>query len=249
MNGSVPYRDFYYPLNVFMHILTHEEGDVAYLHYGLFEHAGESIAAAQERSTELLLSHLPPPPARLLDVGVGLGTTLARLAGMGYDAEGITPDQRQIDTLRARQGDALRVSCSTFESFQSDRPFDAIVFQESSQYIDAEALFVRAGHLAPRVIVLDEFALQPVDTLHPLPDFLQAAARHGFLKQEDIDVSPQAAPTIDYFMSRLERYRPALVADLGLTDRQIDELISSGEHYRELYRSGAYVYRLMTFAR
>ena len=23
---SLPYRDFYYPLNVFMHVLTHEEG-------------------------------------------------------------------------------------------------------------------------------------------------------------------------------------------------------------------------------
>jgi hypothetical protein len=246
---SLPYRNFYYPLNVFMHILSHEERDVAYLHYGLFEHGGESIASAQERSTSLLLSHLPPPPARLLDVGIGLGTTLARLSGMGYDAEGITPDERQIAALRARHGDALRVHCSAFESFQSDRPFDAIVFQESSQYIAAEALFDRAGHLAPRVIVLDEFALQPEDTLHALPDFLEAAGRHGFLKQEDIDVSQQAAPTIDYFMSRLERYRPALIADLGLTDRQVEELMSSGAHYRELYRSGAYVYRLMTFAR
>ena len=34
---SLPYRDFYYPLNVFMHILTHEEGGVDYLHYALFE--------------------------------------------------------------------------------------------------------------------------------------------------------------------------------------------------------------------
>ena len=66
---SLAYRDFYYPLNVFMHILTHEEGDVPYLHYGLFEHPGQSLAQAQERSTELLLSRLPAPPARLLEAG------------------------------------------------------------------------------------------------------------------------------------------------------------------------------------
>src|SRR5882762_1270818 len=59
---SLPYRDFFYPLNVFMHILTHEEGGVDYLHYALFESGTERIGAAQERSTELLLSRLPPPP-------------------------------------------------------------------------------------------------------------------------------------------------------------------------------------------
>ena len=36
----IAYRDFYYPLNVFMHILTHEEGAVRYLHYGLFDAGG-----------------------------------------------------------------------------------------------------------------------------------------------------------------------------------------------------------------
>ena len=66
---DLPYRDFLYPLNVFMHILTNEEGGVANLHYGLFERPDESISFAQERSTELLLRHLPPPPARLADPG------------------------------------------------------------------------------------------------------------------------------------------------------------------------------------
>src|SRR5207302_9727632 len=77
MAGQIPYRDFYYPLNVLLHLLTLEEGRVDYLHYGLFEDTGEPIRAAQERSTELLLSRLPALPGRLLDVGVGLGTTLS----------------------------------------------------------------------------------------------------------------------------------------------------------------------------
>ena len=53
--SEAPYRDFYYPLNVFMHILTNEEGSVSYLHYGLFEREGEPIGEAQERSTSMLL--------------------------------------------------------------------------------------------------------------------------------------------------------------------------------------------------
>ena len=58
----LPYRDFYYPLNVFMHILTAEEGGVEYLHYGLFEREDEPIGDAQERSTRMLLDRLPPRP-------------------------------------------------------------------------------------------------------------------------------------------------------------------------------------------
>src|SRR3712207_460187 len=116
-----------------MHILTLEEGGVSALHYGLFEHADEPISVAQERSTELLLSRLPSPPAALLEVGTGLGKTLARLARMGYDAEGITPDEKQI----AMSPIGLRLHHTAFESFETSRTYDAILFQESSQYIDS----------------------------------------------------------------------------------------------------------------
>jgi cyclopropane fatty-acyl-phospholipid synthase-like methyltransferase len=60
-------------------VLTLEEGDVRHLHYGLFERADEAIGTAQERASTRILSQLPPPPARVLDAGSGLGTTLARL--------------------------------------------------------------------------------------------------------------------------------------------------------------------------
>lgn len=246
------YRDFYYPLNVFMHILTLEEGDVRYLHYGLFQNPDDSIDEAQERSTEVLLAQLSPPPARILDVGVGLGTTLARLVRHGYDAEGITPDAEQIAMLTARHGDALRVHAARFEDFHTERLFDALVFQESSQYIDSQALFKRARDLAPRVVVLDEFALRDVPfagSLHRLDEFLEAARQNDFLPARQEDVSEQAAPTIEYFTRRLPRFREILIADLGLKYEQIDELIESGERYRDLYRTGAYGYRLLCFDR
>src|SRR5262245_62427434 len=81
----IPYREFCYPLNVFMHILSREEKRVRRLHYGLFEDGDDRIADAQERSTSLLVEHLPPPPARILEVGAGLGTTLAFLLAVGHD--------------------------------------------------------------------------------------------------------------------------------------------------------------------
>src|SRR5687768_7648148 len=130
-----------------MHILTHEEGDVPYLHYGLFESEQDSLPAAQERSTELLLSRLPAPPARILEAGIGLGTTLHRWTTMGIDAVGITPDEKQIAVVRERYGDAVDARCVAFENFPLPDRFDVVFFQESAQYIDAQALFARAREL------------------------------------------------------------------------------------------------------
>ena len=246
-SGPVAYRDFTYPLNVFMHILTHEEGSVAYLHYGLFERPGEPLLAAQERSTELLLSRLPPPPACLLEAGIGLGTTLAKLAALGYDVTGITPDARQIDMVRARHPHA-NVQCVRFEDFPAEQ-FDAVFFQESSQYIDSSALFARAKELTAHVLVLDEFSMTEEGALHRYDDFLRAAEQHGFAKTEDLDVSEKAPPTMEYFMTRIPRYRERLVADLGLTGQQVDDLLASGRDYVDFYRRGVYAYRLLQFRR
>jgi hypothetical protein len=244
------YKDFYYPLNVFMHILTHEEGGVTYLHYGLFEHPDEAIGVAQERSTRLLLDRLPARPATILEVGVGLATTLNRLTQLGYEIEGITPDDKQVAVIRQRYGSRVRVHCAPFETFASAKRYDLLLFQESSQYIDSEALFRKASLLAPDIFVLDEFALKPLDApgLHSLEDFLAAAARYGYRLVEELDLSEKAAPTMMYFASRIPKYRDQLIADLGLTDAHIEELITSGQRYRDLYAHGVYGYRLMRFA-
>lgn len=245
---QLPYSEFQFPLNVFMHVLSLEEGSVSYLHYGLFEKPGESIAEAQERSTELLLSRLPPPPARVLDVGLGVGTTLARLTRLGYDATGITPDQQQVAIARARYGQELRIEQVRLESFPP-RPFDIVLFQESSQYIDAQSLFAAVREMTKDVLVLDEFSAEPGGTLHSLYEFLRAAAAHGFEKTEEIDLSVKAAPTVGYFLDRLPRYRSILERDLGIGPRQTDELIESGKRYRDSYSRGAYVYRLLRLKR
>jgi hypothetical protein len=246
-SGPGAYRDFTYPLNVFMHILTHEEGAVSYLHYGLFEHADEPLLAAQERSTDLMLSRLPPPPARLLEAGIGLGTTLARLMTLGYDVTGVTPDAQQIAMVRERQPNA-NVHCIAFEDIPPSA-YDAVFFQESSQYIDSQALFAKARELTSHVIVLDEFGMTDEGTLHRYDAFLRAAGDHGFTVTEDLDVSQKAPPTMEYFMARIPRYRDRLIADLGLTGQQIDDLLDSGRGYADFYRRGVYAYRLLQFRR
>jgi SAM-dependent methyltransferase len=242
------HRGFSYPLNVFAHVLTLEGVPVDALHYPLFESLSEPFAPAQDRSTALILERLPPPPARLLDVGAGLGALLARVTAMGYDAEGVGPNAAQLAVLRARYGDRLKVHCTPCETFgPTDRPFDVLVFQESSQYIDSDVLFANAARLTRCVLVLDEFAVQSVSSgsLHSLAGFLAAAASAGFRLVEDVDLSRQAAPTVDYFVTRLPRHRDALVRDLGLSDDSLNDLLQSGHRYRDFHRSGVYGHRLL----
>jgi cyclopropane fatty-acyl-phospholipid synthase-like methyltransferase len=247
------YRDFPFPLNVLLNVLTREEGRAENMHYGLFEAAGDSIGAAQERSTALLLSRLPPPPGRLLEVGIGLGTTLARLASLGYEAEGITPDSIQAEAARERFGDRILVHTTPLEAFEARGTFDIVVFQESSQYIDCETLFQRVRGLSSpgaTVVVLDEFALAEIDRPQSLPRldrFLAAAVRAGFLLQEELDLTGPAAPTVDYFLERIPRHRAAIESELAVTAAELDSLLESGAAYRNLYRTGAYGYRLLRF--
>lgn len=247
------YRGFPFPLNVLVHVLMREEGRVDFMHYGLFESEADSIGEAQERSTALLLSRLPSPPCRLLEVGIGLGTTFSRLTGLGYDAEGITPDPQQVAAAKARFGEALRVHQAPLEHFVTDRRYDAIVFQESSQYIESEALFRKVRDLASpgaRVVVLDEFALEPIDgpgSLHRLDVFLAAAQRRGFCLDEDLDVSRQAMPTVGWFLERIPRHRAEIERELGVGAVEVDALLSSGAGYLDRYRSGVYGYRLLRF--
>lgn len=246
-SDPLPWRAFTFPLNVFMHILMHEEGAVRDLHYGLFERESDTLLDAQARSTELLLSRLPPPPAKLLEAGIGLGTTLRRLLSLGYDAEGITPDEHQI-----AMATSLPVQHAAFETFDPGKTYDAVVFQESSQYIDSEALFTRAAALAPKIIVLDEFALKPIEeegALHSLQRFRDAAVKHGFRVGEELDLSAQAAPTMDYFTHRIPAHREQLIADLGITNEQVDHLIDSGVKYRQRYADGTYGYCLLVLTR
>jgi cyclopropane fatty-acyl-phospholipid synthase-like methyltransferase len=247
------HHEFPFPLNVLFHVLQGEAGEVESLHYGLFERADESMCDAQRRSAELLLQRLPPPPARLLDVGMGIGATLARLTAMGYEAEGITPDKHQVAIARSRFGEDLPARAVALEALEASGRYDAIFFQESSQYIESYLLFDRCRELvAPgaRVIVLDEFASRTVDrpgALHRLDHFLAAARAFGFRHEEEVDLSAQAAPTVAWFLERLSRRRDELTVELSVSEAQINGLIESGKAYRDLYACGDYVYRLLRF--
>ncbi|MDK2122786.1 methyltransferase domain-containing protein [Parachitinimonas caeni] len=254
MTAARPYQAFSFPLNAYAHVLWLETGEVRYLHYGLFEHLDESVTTAQERSTELLFAQLPPP-CRLLEVGIGVGTTLSRLVAAGYQVTGITPDASQIAYVHAQHGQALDLRLTRLEDFNPGERFDCVMFQESAQYIALDDLFDAVDRLLKpggTLVVLDEFRNVPPaagESLHPLTAFRQAADARGYTLHAETDVSAAARTTADWLLNRFDRYRQALLSDLALTEADIDGVNSANQRYRERYYAGDYGYALLRFSR
>jgi len=255
-SGSLLSAKFAFPLNVYAHLLTLETGGANYLHYGLFRNANDSVADAQERSTEIVWENLPPP-CKILEVGIGLGTTLGRLTATGYGATGLTPDPEQISYVRSRLGNALKMRCCRLEEFDElPGTWDALLFQESGQYIDAVDLFAKADELLTEtgeILLLDEFAVRRrspgKDNLHVLSHFLALAERSGFSVVQQIDLSKQAAPTVDWLLNATEKNSGALIEELGVTAEQLTELNTSNRKYQDRYQNGDYGYFLLKLKR
>lgn len=254
---AVSIGHFAFPLNVYARMLELDEGRVDYLHYGLFESADEPVWRAQERATRLLWRALPSP-CRVLEVGIGVGTTLRKLGQAGYRAFGITPDAAQVAEVRLRHGEAVAVAQSTLEALDDRQgPWELMLLQESAQYIEPLALFEAADRLLTPadavIVVMDEFALRrrsPADTgLHDLDAFKTLAQRMGWSTVEEHDVSAPASGTVDAICRLVQRQREALLRELPVTAAQLDGLIDAGRRYQAMYKEGVYGYRLLRLHR
>lgn len=228
------------PLNLFALAYGYEHGQVPYLHYGLHAHPGDTPTRAQQRSTELLLSRLPPPPARILEVGIGFGTTAEILEHCGYGYLGLTPDPVQIE-LAAASGRVLLQA--RLEDLAADcGPFDVVLCQESAQYLHPEVLLEQSHRLLRSdgmLIVLDEVDAR-VDQGIP-----RALRRAGFDLVERLDLTERALPALALLPDLLHRHRQRLHLDSALPLERIDGVIRVLARNLEQHRSGAKRYLLL----
>jgi SAM-dependent methyltransferase len=100
-----------------------------------------------------VLSHLPPPPARVLEVGCGPGELALALRAAGYDVLAIDP--------RAPEGAIFRQI--TLEELDDEGPFAAAVAGRVLHHVDPlEPAVRKLARLAP-LLLLDEFAWDRLD--------------------------------------------------------------------------------------
>jgi len=253
------YASLDFPLNVFAYCLCVQEGQVDYLHYGLFNE-NESIQdakIAQQRATDFLLTKLPKP-CRILEIGVGLGATASQLAKRGYTVTGISPDQKQINIAKNNVTDKVKLECTTLENFTAPaNSFDVILLQESAQYLNVLALFNKVHDLLTDdglVFITDEIALRrtetDISTDLPLLDYTIAQAqRCGFKLTEQVDLSKLAAPSVDYLLWVIDKYRTDILTDLQLKPSELDGLQDSLQKYHQKYLDGRYGYIFLQFTK
>jgi len=102
---------------------------------------------------EVVCSHIPEPPARVLEVGCGEGDLALALAKRGFDVTAIDPEAPDGPIFRQVR----------LEDLSEERGFDAVVASLSLHHIDdlGHALEFIASLLPPRgPLVLDEWAIE-----------------------------------------------------------------------------------------
>jgi SAM-dependent methyltransferase len=190
------------------------------LHYGLWDEvlapSLANLAQAQQRYNRFLLSRLPPPPARVLDVGCGTGHLLAQMQALGYAADGVIPSATLAQAVRARCTASAAVGTvheCRFEDLvlPAGAPrYDLLLFSESFQYLQLDQALPRLPALlreGGQVMVFDFFKTaaegdgQPGDGSfrggHPLADVMRRMQGSPFELIVDEDLTPAIAPNLD----------------------------------------------------
>ena len=100
----------------------------------------------------VLMNALPPPPAKLLDLGCGSGWTSVFFARRGYDVTGQDIASDMIELARENAArhrlDNLRFVVSDYEEMAFDGEFDCAVFYDSLHHSVDEKSAIRAAYRA-----------------------------------------------------------------------------------------------------
>ncbi|QQS18920.1 class I SAM-dependent methyltransferase [Candidatus Saccharibacteria bacterium] len=99
-----------------------------------------------------VFSLLPPPPARILDLGCGSGWTSAFFARAGYDVVGVDISPEAVEAASKHYLELPNVSfvVGDYDTLAYSGEFDAAVFFDSLHHAEDEVLALKAAFVALR---------------------------------------------------------------------------------------------------
>jgi len=181
-----------------------------HLHYGYW--SGDlkvdiaNLKEAQDRYSEVLLSHIPDGTESILDVGCGTGLLSRRLLDEGYRVESVSPSPFLTSYARDIIGEKGVIHESTFEDLHLEGKYDVILFSESFQYIDLKRVFGKCRDLLMEngtIVICDFFRRDDATGQsrlgggHSLGRLYEEMEKAGFSTVIDSDITSRTAPNMD----------------------------------------------------
>jgi 2-polyprenyl-3-methyl-5-hydroxy-6-metoxy-1,4-benzoquinol methylase len=154
----------------------------------------QKVIAAHIIAAGTILDAIPmPPPAKILEMGVGFGNTALQIGLSGYDVTVLDIEQKHLEIVAERfQKEGLAVRCLHMEFMEIanlNERFDAIIFYECFHHcIDhQELLLLLRGKLAKGGVII--FAGETIDEalpyawgLNPTGQGIWSIHHHGWME-------------------------------------------------------------------
>ena len=160
----------------------------------------------------MLIEAIPKNVKSILDVGCGIGDVSRALSKLEYDVTAISPDinhpkyfENHISKLTFMQ--------TKFENLDINNKFDLILMSESQNYFPTERGFRQCtSFLSPKgyLLVAGMFRKDKnseiKEVTNIIEDYIKTAEKYGLLLIENLDITQNTLPTIDFIYESIQNY-------------------------------------------
>ena len=193
------------------------------LHYGYWEKNEkpeedgtkltlDCLRDAQQKYTDILIDAIPENVKSILDVGCGIGDVSRALSKLEYNVTAISPDSNHAKYFENHLS-KLTFLQTKFEDLKVDGKFDLILMSESQNYFPTEigfrqctTLLLSKGYLLVSGMFRKNSGSEFTEVPNTIEDYAKIAEKHGLLLIENVDITQNILPTIDFIHESMERY-------------------------------------------
>lgn len=184
--------------------------DTEELHYGYWpdekKATAQNFSQAQDRHSQLIIDNIPNNVKRILDVGSGSGSLAKKLIKLGYQVDCVIPSEFLAEKVKVKLSDSSKIYINKFEDLDISHHYDLVLFSESFQYVELNdsikkiiSVLNKNGHL----LICDVFhknveGISPMRGGHRLDLFDDEISNSTLVKEKDIDITKETAPTWDF---------------------------------------------------
>ena len=184
--------------------------DTEELHYGYWpdekKATAQNFSQAQDRHSQLIIDNIPNNVKKILDVGSGSGSLAKKLIKLGYQVDCVIPSEFLAEKVKVKLSDSSKIYINKFEDLDISHHYDLVLFSESFQYVELNdsikkiiSVLNKNGHL----LICDVFhknveGISPMRGGHRLDLFYDEISNSTLVKEKDIDITKETAPTWDF---------------------------------------------------